>query len=236
MHRTSFRDEDFLLPNQVSSETLSTSEESISPSTEMFSEIEFLSRFWKGENAYLVYVAPQLSSLPFLAKLFPNIKFHAYSSREESSGNLIYHKEEFSDELAQGWRNTRLLYPVYFICYSNPEKERLWHQTIKPVFSFLCLTYTRKYLSGYLFVQPNDSQQVMLVPEEKEKTYNKSFLQRIAYYHQVTRRKEFIMEGESFSFDQAYRLQVLSDYLNKTKARKSSPKEVLSLLKELTGC
>ncbi|SPN78819.1 PolyA polymerase reg subunit [Cedratvirus Zaza IHUMI] len=234
MHRTSFRDEDFLLPNQVSSETLSVSEESIS--VEMFSEIEFLSRFWKGENAYLVYVAPQLSSLPFLAKLFPNIKFHAYSSREESSGNLIYHKEEFSDELAQGWRNTRLLYPVYFICYSNLEKERLWHQTIKPVFSFLCLTYTRKYLSGYLFVQPNDSQQVMLVPEEKEKTYNKNFLQRIAYYHQVTRRKEFIMEGETFSFDQAYRLQVLGDYLNKTKARKSSPKEVLSLLKELTGC
>jgi hypothetical protein len=229
-----FKDEYFLLPTRAHEAYENTPLLSSDRNVNILAEVEFLSRFWKGENAYLVYVASNLSSLPFLAKLFPSIKFHAYSSKAESSTNLIYHKEEFSYDLAKGWRNTRLLYPVYFICYEDPEKQKLWHLTIKPSSSFLCLDCKKeKYLSGYLFVQPNNLDQVMLMPEEKEKKYGQSLLQRMAYYQRVTRKKKFNMEGEILSFDQAYEVQVLRDYLNKTRGKSANLEEVRLLREEL---
>ncbi|QIN54160.1 2'O methyltransferase [Cedratvirus kamchatka] len=231
-----FEDKNFLLPNQVlqsATKEAPLGQSQICP--RLLSEIEFISRFWKGgDKAYLIYLDTNLSSLPFLAKLFPCIKFHAYSSLEESSGNLIYHKEEFNLDLAKGWKNTRSLFPVYLVSYHEDlEEQKLWYLTIKANFSFLRLdSSVQKYLTGYIFVQPSKEKQVMLVAEEKEKLY-KNLAQRINYYQQVTRKKEFNMEGETLSFDQAYEMQVLYDYINKTKGRRANLDEACALRNEL---
>ncbi|SPN79027.1 PolyA polymerase reg subunit [Brazilian cedratvirus IHUMI] len=195
---------------------------------ELLSEMEFLSRFWKGGNAYLVYLSSDLSSLPLLAKLFPSIKFHAYSSKEESSSNLIYHKEEFNDELAKGWKNTRALYPVYLVSYhALLEEQRLWYSFMEPNSAFLCLNESvQMYLSGFLFVQPGSKRQVMLVPEEGEDRAYKNLDRRINFYQNVTRKKIF---ASGLSFDQAYEEQVLYDYSNKTKGDVASVKRQISM-------
>ena len=231
MHRP-FKDEDFLLPKNTLAPLDTYKESKTETSVKLLSEIEFLSRFWKGGNAYLVYVSSDLSSLPFLARLFPSIKFHAYSSRLESYNNLVYHKEEFSHELAKGWRNTRSIYTVYFISYHRDlEEQKLWHLTMEAKFSFLSLDVSVKdYLAGYLFVQPSEEKRVMLVPEEGEKSYL-DLDGRMAYYQQKVRNRKFTVQGEVFSFDRAYEMQVFSDYTKKTK---TSLDEVEELLKELS--
>lgn len=221
-----FTDQDFLLPKRMRKSRIERSGEE--KKAELLSEMEFLSRFWKGGNAYLVYLSSDLSSLPLLAKLFPSIKFHAYSSKEESSSNLIYHKEEFNDELAKGWKNTRALYPVYLVSYhALLEEQRLWYSFMEPNSAFLCLNESvQMYLSGFLFVQPGSKRQVMLVPEEGEDREYKNLDRRINFYQNVTRKKIF---ASGLSFDQAYEEQVLYDYSNKTKGDIASVKRQISM-------
>lgn len=226
MGECTFTDEDFLLPRQTRKSRMRITDGK-EKKAELLSEIEFLSRFWKGGNSYLIYLSSDLSSLPLLAKLFPSIKFHAYSSREESLTNLIYHKEEFSDELAKGWKNTSALFPVYLISYhSDLVKQRFWYSTIQPNSAFLCLNeWVQMYLPGFLFVQPGSKRQVMLVPEEGEDKIYKKLDGRINFYQNVTRRKIFVPH---LSFDQAYEEQVLCDYVNKTKVDMAFVKQEIS--------
>lgn len=217
--QSAFTEQDFLLPLQKSKIFAQEVDDGNVEKAELLSEIEFLSRFWKGGDAYLIYLSSHLSSLPLLAKLFPSVKFHAYSSRKESLSNLIYHKEEFSDELAKGWKNTRSLYPVYLISYHEDlQKQKLWFSLINPNTAFLALDErVQTYPTGFLFVQPSNKRRVMLVPEEREKSYQ-SLPLRINFYQNVTRKREF---AGGLSFDQAYEEQVLRDYINKTKGNDS---------------
>lgn len=79
----------------------------------IYTEIAFVCQFCP---SYLLYLKKDLSSLKILSRLFPFVNFHAYACKEESFGNLIYHKEEFNDELMQGWRNSSEIVSLALIC------------------------------------------------------------------------------------------------------------------------
>ncbi len=211
----------------------------------LLTEILFLSRFWKGEKAVVLYLGSP-ETIISLASLFPCLKFHLYGYKGPSSRQLIFHEESFGKELAYGWKNTNAILPVYLISYLNKEEQLYYYETIKPREALLQYFPSREeeYCDGFLIKRPWSSSTSLIVQKDK-KIYNIDYHQAKEYHDRVI-RKEYcycnLLDGKELpldenlnnSYDATYEVFVICDYLKKIK-EENSVQNVLYLSSYITS-
>ncbi|AHH02010.1 polyA polymerase reg subunit [Pithovirus sibericum] len=191
------------------------------------SELEFLTRFWNPQisNPQVVYLGHSVDHLKYLSDLLPQLKFHIYTANSavkiSPSSSLIFHNEDFSDEVASSWKRVRSSNTsVYFISnlltFTSEESSReevnisdlrdqeRWFSLMNPNSAFLRfrLPYPDvskvsefEYLDGFVFKQPwslPDSAETRLVPfGTQRKIWSTSDYDERMVFHNVEIRQKY---------------------------------------------
>lgn len=208
-------------------------------------EISFLSRMWQGEEGIILYLGND-KTVKTLSRFFPCFRFHVYTSGS-SILPLIFHKEEFNEEIAQGWRNTARITSVYLISYLEMEKQERYYSVISPKAALLEFNLQEdiNYLDGYVLKKPW-SNSLSLLPRNSQKIYGKSYILAHNYHEKIVRKKHLyynvltdkklpITEKLNNTYDASCEVFILRDYLTKLN-KKVHAQNIIYLSSLITSC
>jgi hypothetical protein len=167
----------------------------------LMSEIQFLTRYYNGEKALVVYAgAAPGQHFPLLSKYFPNIIFHLHDPapfRIGSSKKIKIFNQYFTDEVAEGYRGKKNIYFISDIrrdpggrdtekmIIEDNEWQKTWLEIIGPKQALLKFhipypgtikSEKYKYLDGEVYAQcfaPRSSTETRLVPIKIEKSVSR---------------------------------------------------------------